>query len=139
MNQADSTLDLHRRILEDLDRRDADVAVQEDQARKVLEDALAQCAAARASIDRERGLLTQVGQLYQQFLETHADVVPEISAPAPAPVPVAPPPPLSPVFQARPQAEKLALVDSDVESEIAMTIRDLRSHLIAEQRGTRVA
>jgi small-conductance mechanosensitive channel len=126
-------------MLEDLDRRNADVAAQEEQARKVLEEALAQCAAVRASIDEQRGLLTQVGQLYQQFLETHADAVPEISAIAPAPVPVAPPPPPPPAFQVRPQPEKLALVDSDVESEIAITIRDLRSHLIAEQRGTRVA
>ena len=131
LTQLDPALDLHDRILSDLDRRDAAIAEQEAEARRVLEQALAQCSAERASIDQDRVLLTQVKQLYCRFVQTNGAGISEDDEAPQKLVPEAPPSTTVPETRAR--VESLMLVDSSVKSRIATTMRDLRSQLIAEQ------
>ena len=87
MNLSNPALELHERVLADLDRRGAAVVEQEAEARRVLEQALARCAAARTNIDQDRAVLEQAGKLYRQFIETNPGSVPEANAAPPAPVP----------------------------------------------------
>jgi hypothetical protein len=134
-------LELHQQVLADLDRRDAAIVEREAEARRVLEQALADCAAEHTRIDQEKQLLTQASQLYRRFLENKQQQMPaspSIASPEPEP----PPPvreaqPWAPAPQQEPQVEQLALVDSATESQIADTIRDIRNQLITDRRGMR--
>ncbi len=67
MNQLDAVLELHKRVLADLERRGAAVQERENEARRALEQALAQCAAERASITQEKSVLAQAAELYRRF------------------------------------------------------------------------
>lgn len=84
MAQSNPTLELHERVLADLDRRDSVIMAQEAEARRVLEQALACCAADRERIEQERVVLLQAGKLYRRFMET-SRVVLEADAAPPAP------------------------------------------------------
>ena len=137
LTQFDTTLDLHERLLTDLVRRDAAVAEQEAEARRALEQALAHCAAEHASIDQDRVLLMQVGQLYRRFIEANGGKVPEPDAVSPKLTAQASP--SKPEQDAGPRVDRPTLVDSSIESQIATTIRGLRSQLIAEQEDARAA
>jgi hypothetical protein len=86
MSQAHSTLELHQRVLADLDQREAAVVEHEAEARSVLEQALANCAAKRTSIEQERVVLVQAEKLYRRFIEMNGGGVPEDNAPQPEPV-----------------------------------------------------
>jgi hypothetical protein len=67
LTQSNPAFDLHQRVLTDLQRRDTAVREQESEARRLLEQALAQCAAERAAIANERAVLAQAEQLYAGF------------------------------------------------------------------------
>ena len=56
LSQSHSTLELHQRVLADLDQREAAVVEKEAEARRVLEQALAHCAAERTSIEQDRAV-----------------------------------------------------------------------------------
>jgi hypothetical protein len=51
----------------DLARRGAAIQEREDEARRALEQVLAQCAAERASITQEKLVLAQAAELYRRF------------------------------------------------------------------------
>jgi hypothetical protein len=82
LSQSHSTLELHKRVLADLDQREAAVVQQVAEARRVLEQTLAQCAAERTSIEQERAVLVQAEKLYSRFLETNGGRVSEDNAAA---------------------------------------------------------
>jgi hypothetical protein len=81
LSQSHSTFELHKRVLVDLDQREATVLKQEAEARRVLEQALAHCAAERTSIEQDRAVMVQAEKLYRRFLdETDEGGVPEDNA-----------------------------------------------------------
>jgi hypothetical protein len=81
LSQSHSTLELHKRILVDLDQRAAAVEKQVAEARRVLEQALAHCAAERTSIEQDRAVMVQAEKLYRRFLdETDGGGAPEDNA-----------------------------------------------------------
>jgi hypothetical protein len=80
-----STLELHQRVLADLDQREAAVLEQEAEARRMLEQALANCAAKHTSIEQERVVLVQAEKLYRRFIETSEGGVPRDNASQPEP------------------------------------------------------
>ena len=67
MNQLDAVLELHERVFADLERRGAAIQERENEARRALEHALAECAAERASITQEKSVLVQAAELYRRF------------------------------------------------------------------------
>jgi hypothetical protein len=85
LSQSDSTLELHKRVLVDLDQREAAVMKQVAEARRVLEQALAHCAVERTNIEQERAVLVQAEKLYRRFLEADGGGVPEDNAAAAQP------------------------------------------------------
>ena len=103
LSQSHSTLELHQRVLADLDQREAAVVEKEAEARRVLEQALAHCAAERTSIEQDRAVLEQAEKLYRRFIDTDGGGVPadNMAQPEPAPqqepcvmdAPASPPPP----------------------------------------------
>jgi hypothetical protein len=66
--QLSPTLELHKRVLADLERRDTAIGEREREARRLLEQAIAQCNAERTAIATERKVLMQAEQLYLRFL-----------------------------------------------------------------------
>jgi len=81
LSQSHSTLELHKRVLVDLDQREAAVEKQVAEARRVLEHAHAHCAAERTSIEQDRAVMAQAEKLYRRFLdETDGGGVPEDNA-----------------------------------------------------------
>jgi hypothetical protein len=87
LSQSHSTLELHQRVLADLDQREAVVVEQEAKARRVLEQALAHCAAERTSIEQDRAVLEQAEKLYRRFIDTDGPRVPEDNMAQPEPPP----------------------------------------------------
>jgi hypothetical protein len=87
LSQSHSTLELHQRVLADLDQREAAVMEQEAEARRVLEQALAHCAAERTSIEQDRAVLEQAAKLYRRFIDTGGGKVPEDNVAQPEPAP----------------------------------------------------
>ena len=69
MSQLDAVLELHERVLAELERRGAAVQERENEARRALEQILAQCAAERTSIAQEKSVLTQAAELYRRFAD----------------------------------------------------------------------
>ncbi len=67
MDRLDAVLELHERVLADLARRGAAIQERENEARRALEQALAQCAAERASITQDKLVLVQAAELYRRF------------------------------------------------------------------------
>jgi hypothetical protein len=67
LGQLDAVLELHSRVLVDLERRGAAIQERENEARRVLEEILAECAAERTSIAQEKSLLAQAAELYRRF------------------------------------------------------------------------
>ena len=67
MDQLDAVLELHERVLADLAQRGAAIQERENEARRALEQTLAQCAAERASITQEKSVLVQAAELYRRF------------------------------------------------------------------------
>ena len=63
-----AVVELHERILNDLEQRAAKIEERENEARRALEQILAQCAANRASIAQEKMILSQAQGLYVRFL-----------------------------------------------------------------------
>lgn len=83
------TLDLHRRILSELELREAATREQETEARRALDSALQSIAAERRAIKQCRDLLTQAATLYKSFVgsdraTTKTDVPQPIEAPVAA-------------------------------------------------------
>jgi outer membrane biosynthesis protein TonB len=83
------TLDLHRRILSELELREAATREQETEARRALDSALQNIAAERRAIKQCRDLLTQAATLYKSFVgsdraTTKTDVPQPIEAPVAA-------------------------------------------------------
>ncbi len=64
------TLELHRRILSELDLRDGAITEKEVAARKAFEEAQRNIAAERQAIKQHRELLAQAESLYQSFAGT---------------------------------------------------------------------
>jgi hypothetical protein len=141
--QLNSMLELHERVLGDLERRDSSVTEQENEARRALEKTLAQCAADRASIVQERTVLLQAQQLYHRFLgsgsgPTTASITqqaPQVMEAAQTPVKVeqlelvaagAEAQSAAPV---RPEAGTLELSGFEVGADFESRIRDLRNDL----------
>jgi hypothetical protein len=138
--ELDPTLQLHQLLLTDLDRRDAVTAEREAEARRTLEQALADCAAEHSRIEHERLLLTQVGQLYRRFIEERQL---RISASCSIVPPPPPPEAFEPELVTRMHpmegtADQHVLVDPSTELQIASTIREIRSQLI-ERRDVNAA
>ena len=143
MTQSNPTLELHGRVLIDLDRRDSTVREKEREARRLLEQALAQCGAERAAIANERAVLSHAEQLYRRFLGVSTAVVADQPPPEPA---VADVEQLKPA-EAGPDAELIAegadpgatqhdateveSVDA-ASSDIQARVRDLRSGLAVQ-------
>ena len=140
--------ELHERVLVDLERRDSAVREQESEARRLLEQALAQCRAERAAIANERAVLAQAEQLYRRFLGAGAAIgsdlppqeptVPFAEQPSPAEAgseaELSPPAELStegtePEEVARDGAEPEG---SDPASDIDARVRNLRSGLAVQ-------
>lgn len=67
MSQLDAVLELHARVLRDLERRGAAIQERENEVRLSLEQILAQCAAERTSIAQEKSVLAQAAELYRRF------------------------------------------------------------------------
>lgn len=67
MSPLDAVLELHERVLADLERRGAAIQERENEARQALEQILAQCAAQRTSIAQEKSVLAQAAGLYRRF------------------------------------------------------------------------
>jgi hypothetical protein len=67
LSQLDAVLELHGRVLADLERRGTAIQERENEARRVLEQVLAQCAAERATIAQEKLVLAQAAELYSRF------------------------------------------------------------------------
>jgi hypothetical protein len=67
LSQLDAVLELHGRVLADLERRGTAIQERENEARRVLEQVLAQCAAERAAITHEKLVLAQAAELYSRF------------------------------------------------------------------------
>jgi hypothetical protein len=67
LSQLEAVLELHTRVLADLERRGAAIEERENEARRALEQALVQCAAERASITQEKSVLAQAAELYRRF------------------------------------------------------------------------
>jgi hypothetical protein len=101
LDQWDSMLALHERLLSDLDRRDASIGEQENEARRALEQALARCASERSAIAQEKAVLVQAQQLYRRFLGT-------------------PPATAATMDQVAQPSEMLELVDSSVEAPVVL-------------------
>ena len=81
LSPSHSTLELHKRVLVDLDQREAAVEKQVAEARRVLEQALAHCAAERTNIEQDRAVMVQAEKLYRRFLdETDGGGAPEDNA-----------------------------------------------------------
>jgi hypothetical protein len=83
------TLDLHRRILSELELREAATREQETEARRALDNALQGIAAERRAIKQCRDLLTQAATLYKSFVgkdrvTTQSDVPQPTDAPVTA-------------------------------------------------------
>jgi hypothetical protein len=97
------TLELHKRILAELDHREAAVGEQEALARQTLAQVLAHCAAERASIDQDRAVLVQADSLCRRFIETNGSEYSEINASeaGQAPEPVREPEPAPEVERAQ--------------------------------------
>src|SRR5258708_7272511 len=145
LSQINPALELHKRIMADLDRRDAAVVKQEADARRALEQAIADCAAQRARTDQERILLTQAGQLYQRFSEEEqlrlsatCSMVPLATLDA-APALVAQEHAAAPAPTEPDSAPAHTLVEPYIESEITTTIRGLRKQLSAEYKAAAAA
>ncbi len=86
------TLDLHRRILSELELREAATKEQETEARRALDNALQSIAAERRAIKQCRDLLTQAATLYKSFVgkdrvTTQSDVPQPTEAPVTAAAP----------------------------------------------------
>ena len=69
MGQLDAVLELHERLLAELERRGVAIQERENEARHALEQILAQCAAERTSIAQEKSVLAQAGELYRRFAD----------------------------------------------------------------------
>jgi len=67
LSQLDAVLELHKRVLADLERRGVAIQERENEARYALEQVLAQCAAERTSIAQEKSVLAQAAELYHRF------------------------------------------------------------------------
>jgi hypothetical protein len=92
------TLDLHSRILSELELREAASKEQETEARRALDNALQSIAAERRAIKQCRDLLTQAATLYKSFVgndrvTTQTDVPQPTEAPAAAAAPALTPAP----------------------------------------------
>ena len=123
MIQLSQTLEFHERVLNDLEQRDAAVREKEGEARRLLEQALAQCAAERAAIARERIVLEQAEQLYRRFLGTCDVVLPPVDAAQVPPETEEPEPPTEPSIE-WPRPDEFG-----IGSEIETRVRELRSDL----------
>jgi hypothetical protein len=66
--QLNAVAELHERIFSDLEQRGAKIEERENEARRMLEQILTQCAADRASIAQEKMVLSQAQELYVRFL-----------------------------------------------------------------------
>ena len=146
-------LQLHERVVAELDRRLTAVEEQEAEARQLLEEALARCASERAVIAQERTVLEQAEQVYRRFLQTSVvaqtevaaepprEVEAEIQQPArelelvgsaveanavPDAVPVSE---WAPQRALQPVPEPLAASDPEPVSDFESRIRELRSDL----------
>jgi hypothetical protein len=132
------TLELHQRILADLDHRDLGVGEKESEARRLFEQVIAQCSAERAAIASERKVLTQAEELYIRFLAAHETIRPE--GPLEDSALLAAGNPDSADFELEPDApprvdlvtEGTELEPSDRTSDIEVKMRELRSGLAEE-------
>jgi len=124
--QLNPTFELHQRVLGELDRRDGLVREKEGEARRLLEQALAQCAAERAAIAQERAVLAHAEQLYRRFLG--ASDVPDLAVETSSPP--------SEMEESEIMTEPLIatpLPDNfDSGSDIETRVRELRSDLCGQ-------
>ena len=123
MIQLSKTLELHERVLSGLERRDAAVREKEGEARRLLEQALAQCTAERAAIAQERAVLTQAEQLYRRFLGACDVLIPATDTGQTSPETEEQEPPAAPSIE-WPGPDEFGL-GSDIETRV----RELRSDL----------
>lgn len=134
----DATLELHQRVLADLDNRELNVGVKESEARRLFEQVIEQCSAERAAIASEREVLMQAEELYVRFLAAHQTILP--NGPLEDSELLATEKPdstdLAAESDAPPQVDLLTegteLKTSDPTSHIEMKMRELRSGLAEE-------
>jgi hypothetical protein len=82
--QLNAVAELHERIFSDLEQRGAKIEERENEARRMLEQILTQCAADRASITQEQTVLSQAQALYVRFLGGGDPAASTIVLPPPA-------------------------------------------------------
>jgi len=139
LSQLDAVLELHERVLADLERRGVAIQERENEARRALEQILAQCAVERTSIAQEKSVLAQAAELYRRFADTsgtpastndlHAVAETIVTASAGETDPVEPdilPPLLAEQEQA---AETRTTADSEIGAEGAVRMHELCSDL----------
>jgi hypothetical protein len=146
-----NVLDLHRRILSDLDLRETATTEKEAAARKAFEEALHNIAAERQAINQYRNVLAEAQHLYQNFAGTSQDGT-SGTASGPSEVPVAagspqqtlaPDPgalseePQHPATEEEPAPQATSLNGASLEREVSPLVENLRSHISAnsEQEG----
>ena len=139
------TLDLHRRIIGELNLRESVIKEQEGAARRALEDALQNIAAEKHAIKQCRELLSQAEMLYQSFAgESRFGPRPDIPQPAVAPIPPAVPQPTpdpaatvaagEPALPAREAAAppEASATDASIEAQVFSRVQNLRGEISAE-------
>lgn len=84
MDLLNQTLELHQQLRIDFQRREAVIADQEAEARRILEEVLHKCEADRTAIQQERELLDGVEVVYRRFLDRQVRQSGEADHSAPA-------------------------------------------------------
>ena len=113
------TLDLHRRILSELEIRETATEEQETEARRALDNALQSIAAERRAIKQCRDLLTQAATLYKSFVgkdrvTTQSDVLQPTEAPVAVAAPELTPAPAVASDEPSPLATQALAPDANV-------------------------
>ncbi len=124
------TLDLHRRILSELELREAATKDQETEARTALEIALQSIAAERRAIKQCRDLLTQAATLYESFVgkdrvATQSDVPQPTESPVAVAAPEVTPAPAEPLPLATEAPASDANVPQPTESPVAVAAAEV--------------
>jgi len=128
------TLDLHRRILSELEIRETATEEQETEARRALDNALQSIAAERRAIKQCRDLLTQAATLYKSFVgkdrvTTQSDVLQPTEAPVAVAAPELTPAPAVASDEPSPLATQALAPDANVpqptESPVAVAAPEL--------------
>jgi hypothetical protein len=139
LSQLDAVLELHERVLTDLERRGVAIQERENEARRALEQVLAQCAIERTSIAQEKSVLAQAAELYRRFADASDRPASTNNLPAVAETvviasvgkidPIEPDILTSPQAEQEQSAEVQIAADSEIDAENAVRMHELCSDL----------